>query len=227
MTLGIMFPNTGREIEETSSRNDPGQVYHEPVVERLKKTDRTQALKTALTFVNTAVARRHVADSYGLASPLLRSGLSREDWATGEIPVTPFPAAEARVRVDYSFHNEVGLKLLLIPPTGAQERATTFNMALVATGRGSHKRWLVNEFTPSAVQSVPGELAGSSNVLGAGNGLAPNTEGLDAPLSAYWLLAPIGLLVVGLLIPAIFLLRSWRRNRRAYREYQATRPLDV
>ena len=67
VTLGIVFRNTAHPEEETL-RDDPIQVYKEPVPVKLSKTDRALALDTALKFVNTAVARRHVEDSYALAA---------------------------------------------------------------------------------------------------------------------------------------------------------------
>jgi hypothetical protein len=228
VTLGIVFRNTAQPEKETL-RNDPIQVYKEPVPVKLSKTDRALALDTALKFVNTAVARRHVEDSYALASPGLREGLTRSQWSRGEIPVIPYPATEARVRVDYSFRNELGLTLLLVPSSVSKLNPMAFNMDLTARGTGNERRWLVNSWTPSgapAAATVDGG-GGGGGVLG-GTNLAPqNTEGLDSPIGAGWIIAPIALLGAVLLVPIVVGIRSWRENRKAMRDYEAMRSLDL
>jgi hypothetical protein len=222
VTLGIVFRNTAQPEEPTMS-NEPLQVYKEPIPVKLSKTDRALALNTALKFVNTAVARRHVEDSYALAAPVLREGLTRSQWSRGEIPVIPYPAAEARVRVDYSFRNEVGLSMLLVPPSTSKLNPMTFNMDMTARGTGPQRRWLVSSWTPKSVLSAPTGDGGGGGVIG-GRSLAPqNPEGLDSPLGAGWIIAPIALLGAVLLVPIGVGIRSWRENRRAVRDYQATR----
>jgi hypothetical protein len=42
-------------------------------------------------FVATAVTRQNLHASYTLVTPKLRQGMSRSAWATGAIPVQPFP----------------------------------------------------------------------------------------------------------------------------------------
>ena len=228
MTLGIVFRNTA-EPEKETLRNDPIQVYREPVPVKLSKTDRALALDTALKFVNTAVARRRVEDSYALATPGLREGLTRSQWSRGEIPVIPFPATEARVRVDYSYRNEVGLTLLLVPSSASKLNPMAFNMDLTARGKGPERRWLVNSWTPSGVRSAPaGESAGGGGSVLGGASLAPqNTEGLESPIGAGWIIAPIALLGAVLLVPIGVGIRSWRENRRAMRDYEAMRSSNL
>jgi hypothetical protein len=223
ITIGIVFRNTATR-EKSTLRNEPVQIYREPTPVRLTKADRQLALSTALKFVNTAVTRRHVGDSYNLTSPGLRAGISPAAWAKGdEIPVVPYPAAEARVRVDYSFRNELGLKMLLLPPSTSKLNPMTFNMDMTALGTGAHRRWLVNGWTPSAVLSAPSGGGGGGRVIG-GTSLAPqNTEGLDSPLGAAWIIVPIALLGAVALVPIGVGIRSWRENRRALRDYEATR----
>lgn len=228
VTLGIVFRNTAPPEKETL-RNDPLQVYKEPTPVRLTKTDRTLALDTALKFVNTAVARRHVEDSYALAAPELREGLTRSQWSRGEIPVIPYPATEARVRVDYSFRNELGLTLLLVPTATSKLNPMSFNMDMTARGTGRERRWLVNAWTPSGTSAAAtvGGGGGEEGALG-GTNLAPqNTEGLDSPIGAGWIIAPIALLGAVLLVPIGVGIRSWRQNRRAMREYEAMRASDL
>lgn len=223
VAVGIKYPNTASTPKETF-RNEPIQEYQEPKVARLTKSERTHALTAALNFVNSAVARKHLEDSWALAGPDLRRGLTKAQWSTGEIPVVPYPAAEARVRVEYSYRNEVGLRMLLLPPSASKLQPMTFDMDLKAFGSGGNRRWLVNAFTPTGVTSIPVApgAADEGRAMGGG-GLAPNTEGLDAPLSATWIFVPIGALLLVLLIPVGLGVRSWLQGRRAYREYEKTR----
>jgi hypothetical protein len=231
VALGLLYPNTAKEPQR-QARAEPGQVYHEPKTVKLTKADRDTAIRTALRFVNTAVARRHSEEAYELVAPDLRQGLTREQWRTGEIPVVPFPATEVRVRVDYSYRNELGLRMMLIPPSTSELRPATFNMDLQAAGSGDERRWLVSSWTPDAAAPIPQVAQESEDARGPAAAGFPalrddDPKGLGAPLGAEWILVPIGVLGVVLLVPLGLAIRSWRENRRALREYEATRPLDV
>jgi hypothetical protein len=74
-------------------------------------------------FVGTAVARCRVGDSWDLAGPSLRQGVSRDEWRRGEIPIVPYPAARhgrgSWDLVNYSYRNRVGLEVLLFPRPGS------------------------------------------------------------------------------------------------------------
>jgi hypothetical protein len=220
--VGVIYPNTA-EDEKPTYRNEPIQEYREPATVRLTRNDRTLALTTAMKFVDTAVARRHVDRSWELVAPGLRQGYTRRQWLKGEIPVVPFPAAEARVKVDYSYRNQLGLTMLLLPPRSSGERPATFNMDLTAIGTGAKRHWLVNAFTPRGITSQQATPARSSegSAIGAGD-LAP-AQGSDPPLSAAWIIVPLALLGSVLLVPATLMVRSVLQNRRAMREFEASR----
>ena len=47
--------------------------------------------RVAARFLETAVGRTQLADAWDLATPELRSGVSRAEWMTGALPVPPFP----------------------------------------------------------------------------------------------------------------------------------------
>jgi hypothetical protein len=233
VALGIAYPNTAKE-PAAAPRSEPGQVYVEPKTVRLTNADRQTALRTALRFVNTAVARRNVDDSYALVTPELRQGMSKSEWANGEIPVVPFPATEVRVRIDYSYANELGLKMLLMPPSTSELVPATFNLDMRGSGPEDRKRWLVSAWTPSSTAAPQTDIAPTSGQGSSGasaSGL-PNLgdqqpEGLNAPLGAAWIIVPLGILGLVLLVPIGLGIRSWLENRRALREYEKTRPLDV
>lgn len=220
--VGVLYPNTA-ENEKQTYRDEPIQEYHEPAAVRLTRKDRNLALATALRFVNTAVARRHVERSWDLVAPELRQGYTRTEWLKGEIPVVPYPAAEARVKVDYSYRNGLGLTMLLLPATSSRERPASFNMDLTAVGTGAKRHWLVNAFTPRGITSQQATPARSSegSALGAGD-VAP-AQGGDAELGAVWIIVPLALLGSVLLVPATIMVRSVLQNRRAMREFEASR----
>jgi hypothetical protein len=232
VTLGILYPNTAKDNEpEAVPAQRAAQIYREPKTVRLTKTDREVALRNALEFVNTAVARRRVERSYELVTPELRQGLTRTDWAKGEIPVVPFPATEVRARIDYSYANEIGLTMLLVPPASSRTAPATFNMDMRALGPSGKRRWLVSSWTPTANM---GQMAGADAATGAEAAGFPNIgatadaqRGLDAPLSARWIAVPLSIIGLALLVPIGLGVRSWVQNRRALREYEASRALDL
>jgi hypothetical protein len=233
IALGILYPNTASNDEPQSAAGTPrqAQVYREPKTVKLTKAQRDAALRNALEFVNTAVARKRVERSYELVTPDLRQGISRSEWGKGEIPVVPFPAAEVRVRVDYSYANELGLTMLLLPPASTRTQPATFNMDMRAVGPADKRQWLVSSWTPSAnTQQLPAsedaatgsEAAGFPNVGAA----LESQRGLDAPLSGAWLILPLSVIGLALMIPIGLGIRSWAQNRRALREYEASKAFD-
>jgi hypothetical protein len=62
-----------------------GSNGHHGEVQRLLTKDKTIKL-----FIATAVARVHVERSYDLVTPAFRQGMTRRQWATGDIPVVPY-----------------------------------------------------------------------------------------------------------------------------------------
>src|SRR4051794_8994465 len=47
-------------------------------------------------FIETAVERQNLAESWTLAAPALRSDFTLERWKSGDIPVVPYPADVSR-----------------------------------------------------------------------------------------------------------------------------------
>jgi hypothetical protein len=233
IALGILYPNTADEPDDVAvAEPRPAQIYREPKTVRLTKAERNAALRNALQFVNTAVARRRVENSYDLVAPELRQGMSRSAWGQGDIPVVPFPAAEVRVRVDYSYRNELGLTMLLIPPASSKVLPASFNMDMRASGSSAGRRWLVSSWTPTAstTQLQAAEEAGTGSAAAGFPNVgqaAESQRGLNAPLSAAWIIVPLSIIGLALLVPIGLGVRSWLQNRRALREYEASRALDT
>ena len=234
VTLGILYPNTAKDDEPESAGpvSRPAQIYREPKTVKLTKSDREVALANALQFVNTAVARKRIERSYDLVTPELRQGLTRTDWASGEIPVVPYPAAEVRARIDYSYADEIGLTMLLVPPANSRSAPATFNMDMRAHESAGKRRWLVSAWMPTAnTGQLPSSDEGATGQEAAGfpnvGAAMESQRGLDAPLGAAWIVVPLSVIGLALLVPIGLGVRSWVQNRRALREYEASRPLDV
>jgi hypothetical protein len=222
--IGLKYPNTGKEEELQAYSGRQAQVYREPKRVELTREQRARALATAANFITHAVARRRVEQAYDLAAPSLKSGISRRDWRTGNIPVVPFPVEQARWRLDYSDSQGVGLQVLLLPTAKSRERPGLFHMELIRAG-GKSKRWLVSSFSPSGV-SGGGGAAPAQRTTGTGG--VPNVGASigngSARLDQRWLLAPLGLIAFVPLLVAGFFLRSWRRDRRAEAAFAASSP---
>lgn len=208
----IHWSNTGREFED-SFTNRPAQVDAIPKKAPFARARREGALATAKRFLRTAVVRERVEESWDLTAPTLRTGYTRESWATEDIPVQPYPVDAARWRVDYSWEDTVGLKVALFPKHGAKVPAAVFDMELTAYGKGKNRRWLVDSWTPASYVGIP------SAPLGARPAAAADLVPEEGQLSATWLLLPGAILGLLVLIPILLGLRGWWRGRRAVKRY--------
>jgi hypothetical protein len=224
VVVGLLWPNTADKVPSVV---EPGkvQVYHEPKTIKLTRTSRAQALATAANFVKTAVARRNVDRSWPLASPGLKAGFTRKEWSGGEIPVVPYPVAEAKWKLDYTYADAVGLQVLLFPEAGSGTRPNLFLMELKPAGDPAHRRWVVDSWTPSGVANPalqprdtgPGGGGGASIGVQLNPDVVGNTE---SRLGAAWLFLPLALFAIVPIVLAVFGFRSWRRSRRAERMYR-------
>ena len=208
---------------------EPGrvQVYEAPKTVKLTAQSRAKALTTAANFVKTAVARRNVDLSWPLASASLRQGFTRSEWRKGEIPVVPYPVAQAKWKLDYTYADAVGLQVLVYPSAGSTMRPNLFLMELKPTGDAAHRRWVVDSWTPSGVANpalqAPAPGAGGSGrggSVGVGS-LNPTVVGEGkSRLGAAWLFAPLALFAIVPAVLLVFAVRNWRRSRRAERAYR-------
>jgi hypothetical protein len=221
VTVGLLWPNTAEKVPSVVEPGKP-RVYHEPKPVKLTQTSRARALETAANFVKTAVARRNVDRSWLLASPALKAGYTRKEWSRGEIPVVPYPVAEAKWKLDYTYADAVGLQVLLFPEVNSGMRPNLFLMELKPAGEPARRRWVVDSWTPSGVSNpaLQPRSAGAAGGLGV-QSLDPAVVGnTESRLGAAWLFVPIGLFAIVPLVLAVFGFRSWRRSRRAERAYR-------
>ena len=109
------------------------------------------ARKVAVRFLETAVGRTSLDEAWALSTPALRSGVSLEQWRTGELPVPPFPVedlATTGFQVVESSENMVLLQVLLVPTPGTAYVPTRYDMTLERTSKTAP--WKVSYCTPYA-----------------------------------------------------------------------------
>lgn len=215
--VSIVFWNTGPLRTERFS-GGTAQIYTAPASAKLTPEEQREIVQIAKRFVATAVTRDDPASAFELAGPSLRNGTTKAGWATGEIPVVPFPVDSARWRVDYSVEGEVGLEVYAWPKPDAGLRPTLFLMSLVAVGRGDERHWLVDAWVPRGGRPdvMRQRVSGQTPLQAA---LAEQNQGrYSKSMSAAWLLAlPAALAAILVAVPAWVILRNRRFARRAAR----------
>jgi len=180
--------------------------------------ERRRAINELLdAFVPAAMERRSPLTALPLVTQSFRAGVSREDWARGDLPVFPYHAKGKRFhswRVIYSFPRQISIDLLLHPT----EKETLGALAITADFKKVHGRWLIDSFVPAASfapeKKKPRILASPD--------FTPFAEDRGTgQLSTTWLLVPAGLFALIVLIPVALGIAHLRRSRRAWRAYQA------
>ena len=122
----------------TAARTQPEQPTVPPSPE---------ARRVIARFVQTAVARKNLAEAWKISGPDIRAGLTYEQWLTGNISVIPFdvdPRAEGPAKLDWSYPNEASFQVLLLPRRGSKDKSTLFYVGVEKFGKGDKGRWLVN-----------------------------------------------------------------------------------
>jgi hypothetical protein len=153
-----LFTNSNGNANNTPVSNTGG--INENTHPAAVKLDRA-VMPVAVRFVNTAVARKNLAASYGLAAPSYKAGMSLRQWKTGNIPVIPFedPIIAPKIQVDHSYKNDALIELALFSKTG-KERPQVFYIQLHKYPRGAHSRWLVTYWAPHGYSQVRSDSSG-------------------------------------------------------------------
>jgi hypothetical protein len=148
--LGVYFSNTAKP--EPGLSGTPVKIRNEPT----KQVPLPEAArKVATRLILTAVPRRHLAESYKLAHPKLRQGLTLKQWETGSIPVAYYPVGTnldaATFKVDYSHPADAQLELSLVPRKNINEAPQQFLMGL----QKFHRHWVVDYWNVLGGPGVP------------------------------------------------------------------------
>lgn len=153
--LIVFVGNTGKSLE-TPIRNEPATVFKEPKTVPLAR----EARMVAGRFIQTAVARKNLAESWRLVGPGLKQGMTLAQWRTGNIPVVPYLAEidKAPIKIDHSYRDDALLEVLLVPKS-AKVKPQIFLMELKAFGEGKQRHWLVTSWVPRGNVAVPSTLS--------------------------------------------------------------------
>ena len=117
-----------------------------------------EARKIVAQFINTAVARKNLAQAWKITGPSLKEGVSYRQWLKGEIPIVPYDMSQverAPVRLDWSYPTEASFAVSLLPKPGSSEKPQTFFVTVKKFGKGSSEKWLVDYWAPYAPAAVP------------------------------------------------------------------------
>ena len=216
--IGVNYANTGKKLPQHFTNEPVQRVPPALKTAALTSEDRDAARAIAEKFIDTAVLRVRVDDSWEITAPALRQGFTRAVWATGNIPVVPFQPAEAvegiKYRVDWSGVDKIYLKVAIIPKRSANMTGGAFDMGLERTGRAGSHQWLVDYWVPSGASSA-------SPLKAARGGAAAARPQLKSRIAPGWVAAPIGgIVLVLLLVPLSLVVRGHLRSRRANRLYR-------
>ena len=113
-----------------------------------------QSIKVAREFLLTAVVRKDLTKAYGIVHPNIKGRLSLKQWDTGNIPVIPCDAQNAKTTAFipmFSYQREVEFEIALIPKVHAiycGTRPVRFYIALQRDHDKPNGRWLVSYWEP-------------------------------------------------------------------------------
>src|SRR5690242_10351738 len=176
---------------------------------RLSAEDRAQVNHTLDVFVNHAVKRHNPAAAYDVVTPTLKGGMTRAQWAKGDIGVYPYPAAGRRFHqwtIQYRTKDELSVELILAPT--ARYRAKLGQILFNVYLHPSHGRWLVDSFMPGATFAPigkPGVVQAARDFTANPSAQTYNRGGKSqAPLgaarvSAKWAVLPFAVILLLLL----------------------------
>jgi hypothetical protein len=114
-------------------------------------------------FVNTAVAHKNLAESYGLIGPSLREDLTLKQWSRGQTTVVPYPV-DAKTKIGFdkpesSYAKSVHLQVQIVTPDRPQEVAKAgpqdFFVDLIKVKVDGKWRWLVDNWVPRWTPPIP------------------------------------------------------------------------
>ena len=225
--VSILFWNTGHSYDSPVRPNEPAVMPPVSHSVSLTEKERRQVLNTAAHFVRTAVRREHTGESFDLVSEQLRSGFTRKQWAKGDIPVQPYPVDAARWKMDYTYEEEIGMSVYVIPRRGEQLTPMVFLLSLT---RGPSGEWLVDSWVPRPGSTGGSPPTGQSWSSAAAPGAASSSSSTAAPsgrMSGIWLAVPVLLLLSGLGFGLFHIARERRavaKAERAYRESSSSNP---
>jgi hypothetical protein len=114
---------------------------------------------TIRTFLATAVARRHLDQSWAVIAPSMKKGYTFRQWShASELPVIPYPIEDVdttQYYLDYASTKEILLEVGVSAAPQKNMRPTAFQLGLVPRGKGVQRHWLVNYWMPRWTPPIP------------------------------------------------------------------------
>jgi hypothetical protein len=220
VAVALLWPDVERPPETMST--EPAVVITEPANVPLTKEARAATIGVANVFLKTAVKRDHPERSWEVVHPALREGYTKASWATGDIPVIPYPVDAAIYRLDYSHPNLVGWKVSVYPPKGSTQQPMTFYMDVTFSGAAGERRWRVSNWSPASMLSTASGGGAAAQGSGAFAIDRPVGDDLESRINPAWLLlafVPLGFVV---LVVGAKGVRDWRRTAAVERSYRST-----
>jgi hypothetical protein len=213
--VGVFFWNTV-DYKETFS-NEPAQTFVAPKKITLTSIDKSEIGNVARRFVETAVAREHPEEAYELVGPLLKGGMTRDQWRHGDIPVVYYPVDGARWKFDYATEVEVGLSVLLFPKQGETVRPTVFNMAVAPHPKRTG--WLITGWSPRGGTPDTANVGSRTPEQAIAN--ITNPVRYSQKASTAWLLLPVAFLAMALLFPVAVMAKERHSMKRLRRKRES------
>ena len=202
---------TGTEAAQTVA-NNVKQV-------RLTAAEKRAVNRTLVPFVRSGVTREDPSAAWDLVTPAMRSGVERKEWNAGVLPVQPYPATipdNPTWNVLTSYPGDVTIDLFLQPRRGVKRGPIAFAVEL----KKAKQRWLVDSMIPE--QSFEPAPSGGKSANGGGQ----EAQVTSRSSGNRWLfIVPGSLLALIVIVPLVFLLNNWRKQRAIERRYRAERGL--
>jgi hypothetical protein len=135
-----------------------------PAAPHIKYTQLPASLRaTVKKFVMTAVVRKNVDASWNITTPGMHQGMSKKQWATGNIPPQPFPVyrfGQSSFHVKAKTPNEVAVRIGIMATPKSGLHATTFDIGVHKFGTGKHVHWKVDYWMPFYTPAMPAQQVG-------------------------------------------------------------------
>jgi hypothetical protein len=110
-------------------------------------------------FVRTAVARKHLAESYRIIGPALRENISLRQWMGGQVTVQPYPVDSKTTIVfekpDWTYARSVRLQVHVITPDQPNQTKLMGTDTFFVDAIKSRGRWLINNWVPRWTPPIP------------------------------------------------------------------------
>ena len=236
--LGVHYSTPG----SSGGANGPEVAGYTPPKHAPFTAAKKRAVRRVLRqFISTAVVRHDVGRSWGIIAGDLKSGMTRREWASGDIPVVPYPAAPKGqgtwTDVRYSYTKTLGLEVFLFPRHGSGYSAMTADVELT---KGHDGRWRVDYWMPNKFHGPPSVTpkakvthkvrhlrhrhaqkqahAAKAKASAQSRQASPALPQPTRAKGAWWAI-PLALIALVVLTPIAIFSVLWYRNRRAKAAY--------